>query len=414
METMTSTWQHANVPMTSKTDSARMPNGSVKETPMTTFSEAYAGKRVLITGLTGFRGRWLGEWLRILGAKVYGFGQTPLSSPSGDLPDFNDRFQDLKRIDIRSREHVSRYVREVEPEMVFHLASRTQVRNSYLNPSETFETNILGLIHVLDSVRECDSVRAIVNVTSNKCYENRDWDWAYRETDPLGGHDPYSASQACAELITTSFHRSFFGKTNVPIGLATARAGNLVGGGDWSDGRLVPDIVRSILNDQPIQLRNPASIRAWQHVLEALSGCLQLGASLLTNHDSCSRAWNFGPYDADALTVRAFAARVLGCWQSVTIQQEFGPNELHEAQVLKLDSSSARRELGWCPLLSLDERIQWTIDWYKESARNQGSAWSTMTEQIEKYQARWQQRFEQASTDAIRSIPSTSARLRVA
>jgi len=265
--------------------------------------------------------------------------------------------------DICDRDQLDRFFATQRPEIVFHLAAQPLVRRSYQQPVETFQTNVLGTVNVLEAVRRTPSVRCVVIVTSDKCYENREWHWGYRENDPLGGHDPYSASKGCAEIVASSYRRSYF-SVDQRVALASARAGNVIGGGDWSEDRLVPDIVRSIVRNVPIEIRNPLAIRPWQHVLESLHGYLRLGQRLCEDRHAFAEAWNFGPRDDDTRSVQEIAQRLVDVWGQGKLKRPSGGDGAHEATLLTLDSSKARNRLNWRPLLRLDEALQLTAEWY--------------------------------------------------
>lgn len=325
----------------------------------------WAGRRVLVTGHTGFKGGWLSLWLRELGAEVTGF-----ALPAPTEPSFFEQTRLGELVthiegDIRDQATLEAAVRDARPEVVFHLAAQPLVRLSYEQPVETYATNVMGTAHLLDACRRSPDVRAIVCATSDKCYENHERDRPYREDDRMGGHDPYSSSKGAAELVISAYRRSFFGKG---AKVASVRAGNVIGGGDWAADRLVPDIVRALLAGEPPLIRNPDSIRPWQHVLDALSGYLLVAERLLEGRDEFACGWNFGPADDDTQPVRWIVERMLGVWDGkLGWQQPKGPQP-HEAALLKLDSSKARTELGWKPRLSLEEALGKVVEWHAEVA----------------------------------------------
>ena len=326
--------------------------------------EVWTGRRVLLTGHTGFKGAWLGLWLRRLGAEVTGFALAPPTEPS--LFDLTDGAPVDHSIvaDLRDAEAVAQAVADHRPEVVFHLAAQALVRPSYDDPVETYATNVLGTVHLLEAIRQTPGVRAVVVVTSDKCYENREWLWPYRESEALGGHDPYSSSKGCAELVTAAYRNSFF----APLGpeapaVASARAGNVFGGGDWGKDRLLPDIVRGVLAGETIHIRSPHAVRPWQHVLEPLAGYLTLAEALLDDGPAHAEAWNFGPADDDARPVGWIVGRMAELWgPEMQWRQDEGTHP-HEAQLLKLDASKARTQLGWSPRLPLAEALEWFVDW---------------------------------------------------
>jgi CDP-glucose 4,6-dehydratase len=347
----------------------------------------YRSRRALVTGLTGFKGVWLARWLERLGATVTGLALPPTEDMSRGWPGLSERFRNAP-IDVRDHAAVAEVFDSDRPEVVFHLAAQPLVRLSYEQPVETFSTNVLGTAHVLEAARRTPSVRAVVVVTSDKCYENREWCWAYRECDPMGGHDPYSASKGCAEIVTASYQRSY--GSSGALNIASARAGNVIGGGDWAADRLVPDLVRSLLDNRPALLRRPGSLRPWQHVLEPLSGYLLLGAVLGAEGARHAGAWNFGPHQEDSLNVRAVARQVVRAWGSGEVVELPAPTGPHEAHHLKLDSSKAAAELGWRPLLSLAERVDWSVEWYRAWQRDPSSIWELTDRQIDRYQEKIQ------------------------
>lgn len=324
----------------------------------------WQGKRVLVTGHTGFKGGWLSLWLQKLGAQVIGYSLKP--DTSNNLFEIACVAEDMISIfgDIKDEASIVEIVKDHKPEIVFHLAAQPLVRASYVDPIDTYAVNVMGTVNILNAVRLSDTVKVVVNITTDKCYENMEWDWSYRETDRLGGHDPYSASKACSELVTDSFRKSFLAEQNIHI--ASVRAGNVIGGGDWAADRLIPDVIDSIRTGRLPMIRNPYAVRPWQHVLEPLHGYLTLGEKLFNNGSSYAAAWNFGPGEESILTVGEVADMMLSHWGSDLPWHYDKSEHPHEAQILKLDSSKARRELNWKPRLSINETIKWTIDWYKQ------------------------------------------------
>jgi CDP-glucose 4,6-dehydratase len=322
-------------------------------------------RKVLLTGHTGFKGAWAALWLQSLGARVTGFSAGRPSEPSlYQLARVGEGMQSIEG-DIRDHEQIGSAVAETAPEVVIHMAAQSLVRPSFVEPRETYEANVMGTVNVLDAVRRAQhAVRVVVNVTSDKCYENREWEWGYREDEPMGGHDPYSSSKGCAELVTAAFRRSFFA---APEGtrLASARAGNVIGGGDWGRDRLMPDVMRAALAGDELRVRNPNSIRPWQHVLNPLSGYLVLAQALWDSPEHAC-GWNFGPSEEDARPVGWIVERAMELWpQDLRFVLDEGPHP-HEARYLKLDSSRARARLGWRPLLGLDAALEATVGWYRE------------------------------------------------
>jgi CDP-glucose 4,6-dehydratase len=328
---------------------------------MNLFDDIYRGRRVLVSGHTGFKGSWLSLWLQELGACVTGLALTPEMSPHHfellklDMADY--------RLDIRDNIQLNRTIAETRPEIVFHLAAQPLVRRSYRDPLETWSTNVMGTANLLEACRLTDSVRAVVVVTTDKVYENREWQWGYREIDPLGGHDPYSASKAASELVAASYRKSFFSSAHTPL-LATVRAGNVIGGGDWSEDRLIPDVVRSINAKTSLEIRSPQATRPWQHVLECLSGYLLLGQKLQEGNQEHADAWNFGPSSEDNRTVSDVLSRFEKIWPDFKWHTTDQSHQ-HEAGQLYLDSSKAQTVLGWKSVWGLDEALTATADWYR-------------------------------------------------
>jgi CDP-glucose 4,6-dehydratase len=360
---------------------------------MNPFDDFYRGRRVLVTGHTGFKGSWLALWLRKLGAEVTGFALPPATELSHfAILDLEKRIRHREG-DIRDLEAVRKAFREAEPEVVFHLAAQAIVRTSYDHPKETFDVNVGGTVNVLEAIRSAPSVRAAVVVTSDKCYENREWVWGYREEDPLGGHDPYSASKGAAEIVCGAYGRSYFnpaGRGPHP-GFATARAGNVIGGGDWAADRLIPDCVRALAAGKAVVIRNPGATRPWQHVLEPLSGYLLLARRLAEDSVRFSGAWNFGPTDGSAMPVRELAARFVARWPEGRLRVgRQGGNAPHEAHALALCTDKARKILGWWPVLSAGEAVDWTAAWYR--------AWQEGKENLRTLSLCQIRRYEKSST----------------
>ena len=328
---------------------------------ITLFANIYRGKRVLVTGHTGFKGSWLSLWLHELGAEVTGVALPPESQPNhwGLL----NLAIDDQRHDIRDISAVRRVFEAVRPEMVFHLAAQPLVRRSYRDPLETWSTNVMGTANVLEACRQTPSVRAIVAITTDKCYENHEWPWGYRENDRLGGHDPYSASKAGSELVAASYRSAFFNAENAPL-LATARAGNVIGGGDWSEDRLIPDLVRAVAQGQSLEIRSPYATRPWQHVLASLSGYLLLGQHLLQGDKAYAEAWNFGPEPEGNRTVSEVLGKLNSNWSSLRWHVTEKPQP-HEATLLYLDSAKARSKLHWQPVWNFDTALEKTAGWYR-------------------------------------------------
>ncbi|HEY0760329.1 MAG TPA: CDP-glucose 4,6-dehydratase [Acidisarcina sp.] len=345
---------------------------------------SWSGRRVFLTGHTGFKGGWLALWLTRLGAEVRGYALDPCTEPNlFTVAGVGRAIEDI-RGDIRDGAHVEASMKEFRPEVVFHLAAQPLVRYSYEDPIGTYETNVIGTARVLDAVRRTPSVRALVSVTTDKCYENKEWVWPYRETDPLGGYDPYSSSKACAEIVSAAFRQSYFPVERIAehgVAIATARAGNVIGGGDWSNDRLIPDLVRGFLSGKPVLIRRPAAIRPWQHVLEPLHGYIRLAEELLSPPARAAQfatAYNFGPSEEDARPVSWIAEHMTNFWgdgASWVLDSHHGP---HEAGYLRLDASKARRDLQWSPKLNLETALEWLVQWYRSWQSGQPSGSSDM------------------------------------
>lgn len=346
--------------------------------------EFWRGRRVFLTGHTGFKGSWLSLWLQSLGAEVAGYALAPATRPSlfelarvaegmrstlGDIRDLGSLRDDLEAF---------------RPEVVFHLAAQSLVRRSYAEPVETYATNVMGTVNLLEAVRQLPTVRAAVVVTSDKCYENREWEWGYRENEPMGGRDPYSSSKGCAELVTAAYRASFFARGGHSAAVASVRAGNVIGGGDWAEDRLIPDILRASEKGRPVSIRNPASIRPWQHVLEPLSGYLMLAERLVENGAQFAGAWNFGPREEDCRPVSWVVERLAEHWDGGLRWETAPGTQPHEARSLKLDSSKAMRRLGWRPRWDLATALASIARWHR-AHRAGGDARAAVLDQIGEY-----------------------------
>jgi len=327
----------------------------------------WSGKAVLLTGHTGFKGSWLSLWLQSMGAKVIGYALAPPTEPSLFAVAKVAEGMISQEGDVRDFSALSEIFEKYQPEIVIHMAAQSLVRHSYENPVETYSTNVMGTVHVLEAARQAGCVRAIVNVTSDKCYENREWVWGYRENEPMGGYDPYSNSKGCAELVTSAYRTSFFNPADFAkhsVALASVRAGNVIGGGDWAKDRLIPDIMRAIMEGKPAQIRNPHAIRPWQHVLEPLSGYLMLAQKLWEEGSAYGEGWNFGPNDQDVKPVAWIADYLAKTWGKGAEWVMDGGSHPHEAHYLKLECSKAKARLGWHSKWSLEEALVAIIDWH--------------------------------------------------
>ena len=330
-------------------------------------TQFWQSKRVLVTGCTGFKGSWLCVWLHELGADVHGYALNPPTTPSM----FNvlglDKRINYHEGDIRNYTQFKDFLNQVNPEIVFHLAAQPLVRYSYDNPIETYHTNVLGVVNVLEAIRHNQKVRAVVNVTTDKCYENKEWQWGYRENEPMGGYDPYSNSKGCSELVTSCYQNSYFNTNSYRLKhntlLASARAGNVIGGGDWAGDRLIPDMIKAFAEGRKVIIRNPLSIRPWQHVLEPLSGYLHLAEQLYNGN--VAEAWNFGPNDSDARNVGYIVDKLCTLWGDDSGWELDTAANPHEAQFLKLDCSKAHNILHWFPRWNLDTALDKIVAWYK-------------------------------------------------
>lgn len=350
--------------------------------------KTWQGRRVFLTGHTGFKGSWLALWLSKRGAQIRGYALAPCTEPNlFNLASVGTVVEDV-RGDVRDYAKLEASMTEFGPEVVFHLAAQPIVRRSYADPVGTYGTNIMGTVHVLQAIRKTPNVRAVVCVTTDKCYQNQEWIWPYRESDPLGGHDPYASSKACAEIISAAYRSSFFPIERLHehhVALATARAGNVIGGGDWSEDRLIPDLVRGFRSAQPVLIRRPDAIRPWQHVLESLQGYMMLAQELLAQPARFASAYNFGPSDEEVWPVERIANKFVGIWgKGASWIRDFVPS-VHEDRVLRLDASKARVELGWEPKLKIETALDWTMAWYR--AWNEGTGMREFTEkQVAEYE----------------------------
>lgn len=331
--------------------------------PSTPGADFWKGKSVFLTGHTGFKGGWLSLWLSELGASVHGYALEPPTTPSFfSETNLNSRLASSVIADLRDSDALTRAMRSANPDVVLHLAAQPLVRYSYAEPAETYAVNVMGTVNLFEAIRLSPSVKAVLNITTDKCYENREWVWPYRENEPMGGRDPYSSSKACSELVTAAYRSSFFEAAGVLV--ATARAGNVIGGGDWADDRLIPDFLRALDKEETLMIRSPLATRPWQHVLEPLSGYLTLAQRLLEGDVRLAEGWNFGPDDSDAKPVRWIVEYLCGqvsgsSWRSDNLTHP------HEANLLKLDSSKAKSMLGWTPRWHLSEALAQTLKWHQ-------------------------------------------------
>jgi CDP-glucose 4,6-dehydratase len=332
------------------------------------YENVYKGRKVLITGHTGFKGSWLCLILNKLGADIYGYALDPPTNPSLFVEAKIGEIMTSYIGDVRDYDHLFKVLQEVQPEIVIHMAAQPLVRESYKIPVETYAINVMGTVHLLEACRHTKSVKAIVNVTTDKCYENREWQWGYRENEQMGGYDPYSNSKGCSELVTSSYRNSYFNPSKYSdhgVALASARAGNVIGGGDWADDRLIPDFIRAISKGEEVKIRSPYAIRPWQHVLEPLTGYLTLAAKLFSEGSKYAEGWNFGPDDRDAKNVEWITNTICDLWgEGASFSIDTNPQS-HEANYLKLDCSKSKAELGWTPKWDIETTLKSIVDWNK-------------------------------------------------
>lgn len=339
----------------------RIPRAVASELPSSGF---WAGRKVLVTGHSGFKGSWLSIWLQLMGAEVTGYALAPPTDPSIFVDARVATGINSVVADVRQLDRLEAVIAASRPEVVFHLAAQSLVRRSYAEPVATLSTNVMGAVNLLEAIRRHPTPRAVVVVTSDKCYENQEWYWGYREDERLGGHDPYSASKACVEIITRSLRQSFF-PAGSGVAIASARAGNVIGGGDWSDDRLVPDVIRALREGRDPDVRSPQSTRPWQHVLEPLSGYLTLAERLCEAGDDYAEAWNFGPDDRDAAPVSWIVERISALWGASGTWDLQPGDHPYESTYLKLDASKAHARLGWRPRLGVERALEWLVEWYR-------------------------------------------------
>ncbi|AJA46879.1 CDP-glucose 4,6-dehydratase [Clostridium pasteurianum DSM 525 = ATCC 6013] len=346
----------------------------------------FKNKNVLVTGHTGFKGSWLSIWLRQLGANVIGYALDPVNQEDNfSRAGLKDNMVDI-RGDIRDSSLLNKVFKKYNPEIVFHLAAQPLVRYSYEHPKYTYEVNVIGTLNLLEAVKSCKATKAAIIITSDKCYENQEWIWGYRENDPMGGYDPYSSSKGCVELLVSSYRNSFFNpkeyvKHNKVI--ASVRAGNVIGGGDWSKDRIIPDCINALKDNREIVLRNPKAVRPWQHVLEPLGGYLMLGAEILRNNTKFSGAWNFGPMEESIVSVEEITAKVIKYWGTGSYKALKSSSDFHEANLLNLDISKAKFNLNWKPRWNVDKAVEKTVEWYKNY--NSTDVYKLCVNQINEY-----------------------------
>ena len=352
------------------------------------FDNIFKNKTVLVTGHTGFKGSWLCIWLKEIGAHIVGYALEPYTEKDNFV--VTGLRHQIAHItgDVRDYQKLKKVFEKYQPEIVFHLAAQPVVRESYINPKETYDINVCGTVNMLECCRLTESVRVIVNITSDKCYENREWIWGYRENDPMGGHDPYSSSKGCSELVTAAYRKSFFNPDDYRVhrkSLASARAGNVIGGGDWQKDRIIPDCIRALESNKPIEIRNPDATRPWQHVLEPLSGYLLLASRMYEEPQKFCGAWNFGPNYDSIILVGTVADKVVAKWGGGSWVNLSNENAPYEAKLLNLDISKANSYLKWFPAWDIDKTVEKTVDWYKEYKKE--DPYRICMSQIEEFQA---------------------------
>ena len=347
----------------------------------------WAGKRVFLTGHTGFKGSWLSLWLQSMGAHVTGFALPPPTTPSlFEVAHVADGMQSVMG-DVRDLVSLQKAMGDAKPEIVIHMAAQALVRHSYDNPVETYSTNVMGTVHLLEAVRGTPSVKAVVNVTTDKCYENREWEWGYRENEAMGGFDPYSSSKGCAELVTAAYRNSYFHPEKYKehgVAIGSGRAGNVIGGGDWAEDRLIPDVMRAIAQGRPVRIRNPHSTRPWQHVLEPLSGYLLLAQGLYEQRSKFAEGWNFGPNDEDVKPVQWIVEKLTRSWGEGASWVLDGGDHPYEAHYLKLDCSKAKARLDWHPRWHLEDTLSAIIEWH-QALRDDKNMRTLSLQQIKQY-----------------------------
>lgn len=343
----------------------------------------WRNKRVFLTGHTGFKGGWLALWLQEMGSEVYGYALHPSTEPSlYTVAGIGKKMTSSVIADIRDYARLHDAIQQAKPDIAFHLAAQPLVQYGYAHPAETYAVNVMGTVHLLEAVRAARSVKAVINITTDKCYENREWLWGYRENEAMGGFDPYSSSKGCAELVTSAYRRSFLAAAGIAV--ASARAGNVIGGGDWSKDRLVPDILHSLSRRQPVVIRNPTAIRPWQHVLEPLAGYLLLGQQLYVHGADYAEAWNFGPSDDEVMPVQDIVETMAALWGDEASWVQDKKSHPHEATILTLDSSKARARLNWRPKWNNKTALRSIVDWYRAYQRGDNMQ-KVMLEQIASY-----------------------------